>query len=275
MDDPPNTNLMVDEIITLTKKFSCADNRISFPSPDVTPEETNLNLIGKVVSSKSFSSVVIRDIIARAWNTTQKVVVSKMDLNIFIFSFENLADLENVFRRCPWTFRGAHLVLKRWALDLLWQEMDFSRSTFWVQIHGLLGLWQKPVCLYNIGKEIGQVVMEESVLESIQTWKKFNRIRIDVDILKPLIPGLFLPKPGRDDLWIGIKFEKLPEFCYKCGIIGHLAKDCNLPSTILSNQFGARFPTFGDWLYADSDTYPPGIYVKVGETPGMNIPNVD
>jgi hypothetical protein len=47
--------------------------------------------------------------------------------------------------------------------------MDFSRSTFWVQIHGLPGLWQKPVYLNNIGKEIGQVVMEESVLEGIKT----------------------------------------------------------------------------------------------------------
>ncbi|GMY23314.1 hypothetical protein FCV25MIE_18555 [Fagus crenata] len=58
--------------------------------------------------------------------------------------------------------------------DLLWQEVNFNQSTFWVQLHGLPSLWQKAHYLHVIAKEIGTVV--ENVFEGVDEipWRKYN-----------------------------------------------------------------------------------------------------
>jgi hypothetical protein len=59
-----------------------------------------------------------------------------------------------------------------------------------------------------------------------------------------------------------LKYEKLPDFCYKCGIIGHLERDCCSEKTLLSNQYLVRFPEYGIWTKTVNNKEPPNIYQK-------------
>ncbi|KAI9095395.1 hypothetical protein K1719_026429 [Acacia pycnantha] len=42
-----------------------------------------------------------------------------------------------------------------------------------------------------------------------------------VDIREPLISGLWVPRPHRDKIWVTMKYERLQNYCYDCGRIGH------------------------------------------------------
>ena len=267
-----NDHFSVEDLISLTENFSCADNRLALPSPEENSVSFELTFIGKIIAPKSFSTMVVKDITQRAWNLSSLVTISKVDKHLFLFSFECSSDLDLVFLRRLWTLRGAHLVLKRCIPDLHWQEMDFSLSTFWAQVHRLPASWQKTGYLRNIGSKLGTFLSYEPLDDDRPSWKKNNRLRIDVDISKPLIPGFFLARAGRVDLWIGIKYEKLPETCFKCGVISHLAKDCNFPTSTLSNQFGYRFPAYGAWISSDVDGSPPGIYERIPSPPLTGSP---
>jgi hypothetical protein len=81
-----------------------------------------------------------------------------------------------------------------------------------------------------------------------------------VNIVAPLCPGIFLPRKDRSDIWISLKYERLPEVCFRCGIIGHMEYSCESEKILLSNEFGSKFPAFGEWLKTDNDKVPPGIY---------------
>ncbi|KAJ8435144.1 hypothetical protein Cgig2_018972 [Carnegiea gigantea] len=50
--------------------------------------------------------------------------------------------------------------------------------------------------------------------------------KVDVEIKRPLLRGIKIMIEGRPR-WIYFKFVKLPDFCYGCGCLGHVLKDCD------------------------------------------------
>ncbi|TXG48581.1 hypothetical protein EZV62_024456 [Acer yangbiense] len=64
--------------------------------------------------------------------------------------------------------------------------------------------------------------------ESRECWGKFMRVKVRIDILKPLKRWLRL-KIGKFDnvTMVGLKYEWLPELCFACGRVGHGIKECS------------------------------------------------
>jgi hypothetical protein len=61
-------------------------------------------------------------------------------------------------------------------------------------------------------------------------------------------------------MWISLKYERLLDVCFRCGSLGHTEAYCENERATLSNEFGFKFPAFGDLLKVDNDKVPPGIY---------------
>ncbi|KAK9997641.1 hypothetical protein SO802_022327 [Lithocarpus litseifolius] len=109
---------------------------------------------------------------------------------------------------------------------------------------------------------VGDVLELDLSGEGGSNWRKFTRIKVDIDIEQPLLPGIFLPRPKLDDLWVSLKYEKLSIICYTCGLIGHDEKDCNNEIYKLQNPFGAIFEAAGSSLRPENDHIPIGVYNK-------------
>ena len=50
-------------------------------------------------------------------------------------------------------------------------------------------------------------------------WKEYARVRVSLDVRKPLKRRMKIKKPGGDWYWVNFKYERLPTFCYHCGRI--------------------------------------------------------
>lgn len=57
--------------------------------------------------------------------------------------------------------------------------------------------------------------------------------------------------PHKPPVGILIRYEKLPEFCYKCGYFGHQLKECTLPGGDMDINM-LKFP-YGPWIRAEED----------------------
>lgn len=91
------------------------------------------------------------------------------------------------------------------------------------------------------------------------SWKVFIRIRVAIDVTKPIRRKMKLKKPGGEVFWVEFKYERLPTFCFVCGILGHGEKFC-------PKQFeeGEEAPNklFGAWLRAAGRRQQNGIGQK-------------
>lgn len=46
-------------------------------------------------------------------------------------------------------------------------------------------------------------------------------VTVTLDISKPLARKKKLTIDKLDSFWVRFTYEKLPDFCFKCGIVGH------------------------------------------------------
>ena len=62
-------------------------------------EKAKLVLLSKILSAKNFSRLVVKEIVAKAWNIVNVVEVAALDNNIFSFTFAHEVDVIRVWDR--------------------------------------------------------------------------------------------------------------------------------------------------------------------------------
>lgn len=106
---------------------------------------------------------------------------------------------------------------------------------------------------------------------------KFARICVEIDISKPLKQGFWV---GDDDhrVFIVILYEKLPIFCYLCGMAGHGSNNCSRRSSVVhsySSSPPSQVPLDQNWLEARvaMETLDDGMEAMLDHpTPVPNVP---
>lgn len=67
----------------------------------------------------------------------------------------------------------------------------------------------------------------------------FLRVRVDLNLFKPLACGRKITIMG-DTLWISVKYEKLPKFCFGCSQILHSKGGCPKDESTANDQYGGQ-----------------------------------
>lgn len=75
-----------------------------------------------------------------------------------------------------------------------------------------------------ITEHLGHILKIDELTISL-TWSKFTRVCIKIDLSKPLAGG-FRIGDGSHHVFIVVLYERLPTFCYSCGIIGNGSNSC-------------------------------------------------
>ncbi|KAL5864153.1 hypothetical protein ACOSQ3_001667 [Xanthoceras sorbifolium] len=210
-----------------------------------------LCLVGKILTTKLINREAFRAVIPKIWRTTQTFIMENVKENVFVFQFQNQADKRRVLMGGPWSFDKCLIVLEEPRGDGKFLEMGFNNVQFWVQLHNVPLVCMTKEIGWALGNKIGRVT-DIDVGATGDCLGRFLRVRVVIDVSKPLSRYLRVClSEGDPDTVLLLRYERLTEYCFHCGVVGHVVRECQLAHDSSGSSSVPEFK-FGAWMHAES-----------------------
>ncbi|CAM8951292.1 unnamed protein product [Rhodiola kirilowii] len=183
-------------------------------------------LIVKLANGMSFNITWLGNVLSKVWNLEldKRVRFKELASNMAMAEFEYAADMVRVREGGPWLCLNTVALLHDWCPELAPEEIKMNRLGVWAQLHNLpIGAVMTD---RDTGEKLAGYIGKFIKVDTEGAKKRFIRVRVEIDIDKPVITGFFLRRLSGDPIWISVKYERLPTLCPDCGRLGHEGDDC-------------------------------------------------
>ncbi|CAI9105607.1 OLC1v1004569C1 [Oldenlandia corymbosa var. corymbosa] len=224
------------------------ESRIVEPEKNATPDyDHEKALVGKLLTNRILGHNTIVQKVRKFWNLKGNLTTSALGDNTLLFCFSNLLDKKGVLAGAPWFVEDHLLILKEDTANVIAQNHQFTHSPLWVQLHGLpVGLMSKSFAT-TASNNIGWF-MEVFCDSEGSCIGRFLQIKVIIDVRQPLMRVTTVNNDGLP-LRIKLRYERMSDFYYFCGVIVHEHGKCDL--NFASNTSSSGPFEFGPFLTAD------------------------
>lgn len=73
----------------------------------------------------------------------------------------------------------------------------------------------------KLAEQVGEVFQDENPWVDGVLLCTFFRVRVNVNIQEPFVTGYWVPRKDLPKSWIFFRYERLQDFCYNYGLVGH------------------------------------------------------
>lgn len=201
---------MADDLSTYCVRLHLQNDKedvvdLSNDTNDPVDDKLSLHLVGKLLTAKPINFEALKRTMTNVLNLHNWVVMRSIDVNTFIFQFFHCQDKEKVMSGHPWCFEQRLLLLQEISNFTEPSEVNLNYSPFWVRFYNLPIGFCSDDKFKAIASSIGEVMeIEEDVLDI----EPFHRVRIMLNILKPLKQSQKVRVKGDHIMQIGLKYER-------------------------------------------------------------------
>jgi len=189
-------------------------------------------LVGKVLSPLAVHVNTVRSAMKPAWGNPAGLkfrTIGEKHANLFVAEFKGKVDMERVLLGTPWMVGRHAVILQKYDERLSASEIVFDHMEIWVHILNLPLSWMNQQRGSRAMSLTGKVVKMD-VDGDGKASGAFLRGRVAIEIDKPLRRGVLLRMSKTEDPRLfAVQYEKLPFFCFACGVMGHSEVECDTP----------------------------------------------
>ncbi|XP_041001644.1 uncharacterized protein LOC121247347 [Juglans microcarpa x Juglans regia] len=202
-------------------------------------------MVGKALTEKGVNNEGFRITMSQIWRLEGWVTFKELGEQCFLIEFQKIRDKEKVLSGRPWFFDRHLLTMMEVDDKESIDALQFRFEPFWIQLHNL----PLSVMTKGFGEQFAEaigLVIRVDAEEDGRAWGRCLRVRVAVDLNKPLLRGKWLKLDDKQH-WVAFKYERLQNFCFHCGVLNHKGKGCLRSHNA---QQGDTQPStqFGPWL---------------------------
>lgn len=244
----------MDDLVARAAAFHCSDETLELqPSSATINTVCRSKLVGKLFRPKKLGRHVVRRILMNSWELKHSWSLVEEKPNLFIFTFRNEQDRSYVLNNGPWSADGSLLLLRDWPPGSVIEQIAFQTVSLWAHTFGLPLKFFSEDNAKMIGNRVGRVHQVIVPKPRSTLWGRTLRFKVEVDIANPLVIGFFVKNDDGVPQWVQLKFDRLPVYCYKCGLLNHEEKSCSSKDpAMISDVEGATVKLYGNWARSNS-----------------------
>ncbi|PPS01653.1 hypothetical protein GOBAR_AA19008 [Gossypium barbadense] len=248
---------ILDDTIVLIEEINGLLKRLKF-SEDESGQVFSINgdknmqgfeswVVGKIMATETLNREAMYRVFRSLWYTKEEVDFVALKEGVVIVKFVCLEDRSRILNLSPWFFDRCLFSMLPFEQGKGFGLYDFRMTPFWLRVYNLPLEFMDRQMAIDVGNALGELVAIDWK-DRFGGWTEFMRIKVRIDILKPLRRVVrIVDKDGGERIGV-IKYERLPDFCYFCWLIGHILKRCN------NNKGGMELIEsnlqYGNWMRA-------------------------
>ncbi|KAK2408369.1 hypothetical protein QL285_043886 [Trifolium repens] len=193
---------------------------------NLTPAELlDCCLVGRLLTVKPIRFNTMKDRMSKLWQPSHGVTISAIEENRFMFQLYHHWDMERIYQGGPWLFENHMLVLRKLEFGEEPTTVALDSVDVWVQVHQLpFGFMNEQIGLL-IGSHLGKSIKYDDT-NNYSPWRKYMRLRVAINTQEPLKTEWSFEREQGAEVKVIFKYEKLGNFCFVCGILGHTENSC-------------------------------------------------
>ncbi|XP_026419422.1 uncharacterized protein LOC113315348 [Papaver somniferum] len=144
-------------------------------------------------------------------------------------------DKNKILEHKPWIISEQVVLFEDYEKFIANPDQSFLVAVFWLQILHLPRYWIDKLSIEQLLQNVGTVL-------EVDLSSSPPRAKIEMDLQNPFTPGILLN--CEKATWIQLAYEYLPMICYRCGFLGHIARECSKFVSTDHVLMDTQFPKF-------------------------------
>ncbi|XP_050211918.1 uncharacterized protein LOC126662073 [Mercurialis annua] len=183
-------------------------------------------LVGRFLTEKTVNLTAVKTVLPPIWKPVRGVCITEAGPNLFLFQFFHEMDMKRVLEDGPWTFEFHLFICRQLVVGESVANIQLWDAVLWVHVNDIpLGLVTKKLG-ENVGNYLGKFICHDNRRVKPNESSSL-RVRVSIDVRKPLKKKMKFKRSANTWSWVELQYERIPMFCFYCGIMGHSEKFCD------------------------------------------------